>query len=163
MLGGDVGWAYRGVMFIVTFAGIFIFSALIGVLSAGIEGKLSELRKGRSRVIEADHSIIFNWSPSIFDILGELAVANESVRRARVVIMADKDKVEMEDEIAAKAPPLGRMKVICRSGDPTDLQDLQITNPQTCRSAIILCATRPEPMRILQTVDSLTSGSLSQR
>jgi len=30
------------------------------------------------------------------------------------------------------------MKVICNFGDPTDLQDLKITNPQTCRSAIIL-------------------------
>lgn len=144
-VGGDIGWSFRGVMLVVTVAGIFIFSTLIGVLSAGIEDKLSELRKGRSRVIETDHTIILNWSPSIFDILAELAIANDSVRKPRIVIMADKDKVEMEDEIAAKAPALGRTKIICRSGDPTDLQDLQITNPQTCRSAIILSPDSDNP------------------
>lgn len=144
-IGGDIGWSFRLVMLVVTVAGIFVFSTLIGVLSSGIESKLDELRKGRSRVIEQDHTIILNWSPSVFDILGELAIANESVKRPRVVIMADKDKVEMEDEIAAKAPPMGRTKVICRSGDPNDLQDLQIVTPQTCRSVIILSPDSDNP------------------
>lgn len=157
-VGGDIGWSFRGVMLVVTVAGIFIFSTLIGVLSAGIEDKLSELRKGRSRVIETDHTIILNWSPSIFDILGELAIANDSVRKPRIVIMADKDKVEMEDEIAAKAPALGRTKIICRSGDPTDLQDLQITNPQTCRSAIILSPDSENPdAAVIKTIVALVN------
>lgn len=157
-VGGDIGWSFRGVMLVVTVAGIFIFSTLIGVLSAGIEDKLSELRKGRSRVIESDHTIILNWSPSIFDILGELAIANDSVRKPRIVIMADKDKVEMEDEIAAKAPALGRTKIICRSGDPTDLQDLQITNPQTCRSAIILSPDNENPdAAVIKTIVALVN------
>jgi len=137
-IGGDQGWGFRFVMLVVTFAGIFLFSALIGVLSSGIEAKLDELRKGRSRVIEQDHAIILNWSPAIFDVLRALAIANESVARPRLVILADKDKVEMEDEIAEKLPDLGRTKVICRTGDPSDLTDLQIVNPHTCRSIIIL-------------------------
>jgi voltage-gated potassium channel Kch len=74
----------------------------------------------------------------VFDILKELSVANESRRRPRVVIMADKDKVEMEDEIAAKAGKLGKTRVICRSGDPTDLYDLAIVNPHSSRSIIVL-------------------------
>ena len=40
------------VMLLVTLAGIFVVSALIGVLSSGMESKLDELRKGRSRVLE---------------------------------------------------------------------------------------------------------------
>jgi ion channel POLLUX/CASTOR len=50
-MGGDVGWAFRVVMLAVTLGGIFIVSALIGVLSAGVDSKLDELRKGRSRVL----------------------------------------------------------------------------------------------------------------
>ena len=61
-MGGDVGWGFRAVMLLVTLGGIFIVSALIGVLSSGIEGKLDELRKGRSEVIEKDHTIILNLS-----------------------------------------------------------------------------------------------------
>ena len=128
-MGGDTGWGFRVVMLVVTLGGIFVVSALIGVLSAGIDSKLDELRKGRSRVLESDHTIILNWSPSIFDIISELVVANASRKRPRIVIMANKDKVEMEDEIAAKVPTLRNTRVICRSGDPTDLYDLAHRQP----------------------------------
>ena len=137
-MGGDTGWVFRIVMLAVTIGGIFIVSTLIGVLSSGIEGKLDQLRKGRSQVLEEDHTIILNWSPSIFDIVSELVVANKSRRKPRIVIMAERDKVEMEDEIAAKVPDLGNTRVICRSGAPTDLYDLGLVSPQQARSIIVL-------------------------
>ena len=137
-MGGDTGWGFRIVMLFVTLTGIFVVSTLIGVISSGVDSKLDELRKGRSRVLESDHSIILNWSPSIFDIISELVVANLSRKHARIVIMANMDKVEMEDAIADKVPDLKNTKVICRRGDPTDLYDLAITSPQTSRSVIVL-------------------------
>lgn len=137
-MGGDAGWSFRGVSLIVTVAGIFVFSALIGVLSSGLDEKLDELRKGRSHVLEKDHTIIFNWSPSIFDVISELVIANESRRNPRIVIMANKDKVEMEDEIADKIADLRNTRIICRSGDPTDLYDVNIVNPQASRSIVVL-------------------------
>ena len=137
-MGGDAGWGFRIVMLLVTLAGIFVVSALIGVLSTGLEGRLEQLRKGRSIVLEKDNTIILNWSASIFDVVSELAVANESRHRPRIVIMSDRDKVEMEDEIATKVADLKNSKAICRSGDPTDLSDLAIVNPQTARSIIVL-------------------------
>ena len=115
---GDQGWSYRFVMLGVTLLGILAFSALVGVLSAGVDSQLERLRKGRSKVLESDHTIILNWSSSIFDIISELVVANESQARSHIVIMAEKDKVEMEDEIAAMVPRLGKTKIICRNGAP---------------------------------------------
>ncbi|QPC92672.1 hypothetical protein [Mesorhizobium sp. INR15] len=144
-MGGDTGWAFRLVMLVVTIAGIFVLSTLIGILSAGVDGKLNELRKGRSRVLETDHTIILNWSPSIFDVISELVIANASRRRPRIVVMANMDKVEMEDEIAAKVGKLGNTRIICRSGDPTDLYDLAIVNPQTSRSIIVLSPDGDDP------------------
>jgi len=144
-MGGDNGWGFRIVMLLVTLAGIFVVSALIGVLSTGLEGKLDELRKGRSRVLEKDHTIIFNWSPSIFDVISELVIANESRKRPRIVVMSDKDKIEMEDEIADKVPNTKNTRIICRSGDPTDLFDINIVNPQDARSIIILSPEGDDP------------------
>jgi ion channel POLLUX/CASTOR len=144
-MGADTGWGFRVVMLGVTIGGIFVVSTLIGILSSGIEGKLDQLRKGRSKVLERGHTIILNWSPSVFDILSELSVANQSRRRPRVVIMAEKDKVEMEDEIAQKAGRLGKTRVICRHGDPTDLYDLSIVNPQSSRSIIVLSPEKSDP------------------
>lgn len=137
-MGGDTGWVFRIIMLLVTLAGIFVVSTLIGVLSSGIEAKLDELRKGRSQVLERDHTIIFNWSPSIFDVISELVIANESRRRPRIVVMASKDKVEMEEDIAAKVGDLKNTRVICRSGDPTDLYDISIVNPNASRSIVVL-------------------------
>ncbi len=158
-VGGDQGWSFRFLMLVVTFAGIFIFSALVGVLSAGLEGKLEELRKGRSQVLETDHTIILNWSPSIFDVISELVIANESRKRPRIVVMANRDKVEMEDEIADKIPDLRNTRVICRSGDPTDLYDLAIVNPHTSRAIVVLSPEGDQPdAQVVKTVLALTNA-----
>ena len=158
-MGGDTGWVFRLVMLLVTLAGIFVVSTLIGVLSSGIESKLDQLRKGRSQVLESDHTIIFNWSPSIFDVISELTIANESRKRPRIVIMADRDKVEMEEEIAAKVPDLRNTKVICRSGDPTDLHDLSIVSPNASRSIVILSPEAADPdSSVIKTILALTQS-----
>lgn len=157
-LGGDNGWSFRLVMLVVTFAGIFIFSALIGVLNTGLENKLDRLRKGRSKVLESDHTIIFNWSASIFDVIKELVIANESRHKPRIVVMSDRDKVEMEDEIAGKVGDLKNTRVICRSGEPTDLFDIGIVNAEAARSIIVLSPEGDDPdSQVIKTVLALVN------
>ena len=78
---GDTGWSFRLVAFTITLGGIFIVSALIGVLASGLEGRLGDLRRGRSQVVETGHTVILGWSPQVFSIVSELAFANR--HRAR--------------------------------------------------------------------------------
>ena len=61
---------------------------------------------GRSRVIESQHTLILGWSGKVYSIIGELLIANENQKQPRIVILADRDKVEMEDEIATKVEDL---------------------------------------------------------
>lgn len=137
-MGGDMGWSFRILMLLVTIGGIFIVSTLIGVLSSGIESKLEEMRKGRSFVIEKDHTLILGWSEKVLTIISELVIANENQKKPRIVILANKDKVEMEDEINEKITNLRNTKVICRNGNPNDIGDLDIVNPHESKSIIIL-------------------------
>ncbi|MDF2435921.1 MAG: potassium transporter TrkA [Bacteroidota bacterium] len=137
-LGGDSGWSFRIVMLFVTIGGIFILSSLIGTLTAGLESTLDEMRKGRSKVLESDHTLILGWSSKISSIISELMIANANQKKPRIVIMADKDKVEMEDEIRSKFPDTGHMKIICRTGSPLDLTDLEVVSPHDAKSIIIL-------------------------
>ena len=88
-------------MLVVTLGGIFIVSALIGVLTTGLDARIAQLRKGRSRIIERNHTVILGWSDQVFIVLAELVEANESARRPCVAILADRDKVEMEEQIRA--------------------------------------------------------------
>jgi len=156
---GDVGWTFRIPMLGVTLGGIFIVSALIGVINNGIEGKLDELRKGRSFVVERDHTLILNWSPKIFTILSELVLANENRSKPRIVILAEKDKVEMEDEIRDQVGDTKNTKIICRTGSPLDLQDLEIVNPRQSRSIIVLApeSANPDP-EVIKTILALTNN-----
>ena len=138
-VGGDKGsWPFLLSMLAITVGGILIFSTLIGVIFTGIEDKLSELRKGRSFVVERGHTIIFGWSPEIFSVIAELVAANESRKSACIAILAQKDKVEMEDEIRERVGGTKNTRVVCRTGDPIDIDDVEIVNPHDARSIIIL-------------------------
>ena len=55
---GDNGWVYRGIMGVVTLGGIFIVSSFIGALTSGLQNSIEELRKGRSKVLESNHTFI---------------------------------------------------------------------------------------------------------
>ena len=92
-MGGDVGWGFRIVMFGVTLGGVFIISTLIGVLTTGIETKVEELRKGRSKVIESGHTVILGWSEQVLSIISELVLANANQVRPCIVVLSEQDKV----------------------------------------------------------------------
>ena len=131
-------WQYQTFMIMVTLVGVVVLSTLIGLISNGILTKLEELRKGRSFVIEKDHVLILGWSSKIFTIISELVIANENQKTGTVVILADRDKVDMEDEIRDKVGHTKNTKVICRTGNPIDVHDLYIANPFDTKSIIIL-------------------------
>lgn len=158
-MGGDSGSVpFALSMLIVTLGGIFIISTLIGVISSGIEGKLDELRKGRSRVLESNHTVILGWSSQIFEIIGEIVLANENRRRQCIVVLADRDKVEMEDEIRARVPNTRTTRIVCRSGSPIDLGDLAIASLQTSRSIVVLAPESDDPdTDVIKTLLAITN------
>lgn len=137
-MGGDTGWGFRVFMLIITIGGLIIVASLIGIISGAFDDKVAELRKGRSRVLESDHTLILGWSSKVHSIISELAVANESRGKSAVVIVATKDKIEMDEEIKAECPKLGRTSVICRNGDPKNITELGLGSPFAARSIILL-------------------------
>ena len=153
-------WQFLIIMLVVTLGSLFMVSILIGTLTNSIESKVDDLRKGHSRVIESGHTLILGWSPQVFTILLELMVANQNQKNARIVILADKDKVEMEDEIRQRIEKKGSTKIICRSGNPIDLTDLEIGSPHTAKSIIILPPEGNDPdTAVIKAILALTNNS----
>ncbi len=159
-MGGDSGsFFFMLMMLAVTFGGIFVVSALIGIINNGLEDKLDELRKGRSAVLENDHTLILGWNPQVFTIVSELILANESRKSgAVIVVMADQDKVEMEDAIAERISDTKNTRIICRSGSPIDLTDLEIASPHTARSIIILAEGDDPDTHIIKSTLAITNN-----
>ncbi|TYB44805.1 CASTOR/POLLUX-related putative ion channel [Actinomadura chibensis] len=138
-MGGDSGTGpFLALMLVSTIGGIFIVSSLIGVLTTGLEAKITELRKGRSRIVEHGHTVLLGWSEQVFTVVAELVEANQSKRRSCVAILADRDKVEMEDAIRARVGDLGRTRIVCRTGDPLKVADVELVSPGTARSIMIV-------------------------
>jgi ion channel POLLUX/CASTOR len=137
-IASDYGWQTRIVALVITLAGILIASSLIGLVATGIDRKINDLRKGRSRVIEEQHTLILGWSPRLFGVIRQLVVAGQGGGRGCVVVLADRDKVEMEDEIRARAGATGKTRVRCRTGDPASPADLELVNAFAAKSIVVL-------------------------
>ena len=141
--------------FLIALASIFITSLLIGLLTAGIQQKIWSLRQGRSKVIEFDHTIILGWSEIIFTIIRALKEAASNQKSCKIVIMAQKDKTEMEETIKEKIKPSKNLKIICRKGNPIDLNDLKIVNLSTSKSIIII---EDSDSKVIKTVIAINSS-----
>ncbi|MBX0327667.1 hypothetical protein K2Z83_08250 [Oscillochloris sp. ZM17-4] len=160
-MGGDQGSPlFLGVMLAVTSGGIFLVSTLIGVINTGLDRRLDELRKGRSFVVEKGHIVILGWSSQIFTVISELAMANDHDKNTCVVILADVDKVEMEDQIRAQVGRLARTRIVCRTGSPISMQDLEIVNLHAARVIIILAPEDGDAdSQVIKTILAITNNS----
>lgn len=163
-MGGDVNSDEVSIVFVlsmlaVTLGGVFTVSMLIGVLSNGLQDKLADLRKGRSRVIEANHTVILGWSPQIFPIISELVLANANQKKPRIVVMGEHDKVGMEEEIKERVSDTKNTKIVCRSGSPIDLNDLTMVSIHDSKSIVILSPESADPdSHVIKTLLAITNN-----
>ena len=157
-------WSFRLAGLVITFTGVFVTSILVGLLATGIGSKIEELRKGRSKVIESNHTVILGWSPMVFPIISELFVANANQPHSCVVILGDEDKVEMEDQVRVKVGETGRTRVVCRRGQPMEMADLEIVSLHTAKSIIILAPETDDPdSSVIKTMLAITNNPNRRR
>ena len=95
----------------------------------------------------------------MYSIIGELLIANENQKDPCIVILSERDKVEMEDDIRAKFPSTRNTRVICRSGNPLDLDDLAVVDPHSARSIIVLAPETENPdIHVIKSVLAITNN-----
>lgn len=148
---GDAGTGYRAMALLITLSGIFIFSTLVGLIASVIDRTIENLRKGRGLVVEEGHTLVLGWSDKLHTILDELRIASANHPSSCVVVMAPRDRVEMEDELASRHPGCGGwglrrrsgLRIVCRTGDPADPADLALVAPTRARSIVVLAEHRP--------------------
>ncbi|XP_028757197.1 ion channel CASTOR isoform X2 [Neltuma alba] len=143
----------------ISFGGMLIFAMMLGLVSDTISEKFDSLRKGKSEVVERNHTLILGWSDKLGSLLNQLSMANESLGGGTVVVMAEQDKEEMELDIAKMEFDFKGTSVICRSGSPLILADLKKVSVSKARAIIVLAEdgnADQSDARALRTVLSLT-------
>ncbi|KAG2704458.1 hypothetical protein I3760_05G005100 [Carya illinoinensis] len=154
-----VGTGPRIVSVSISSGGMLIFAMMLGLVSDAISEKVDSLRKGKSEVIERNHILILGWSDKLGSLLKQLAIANKSVGGGVVVVLAERDKEEMEMDIAKLEFSLMGTSVICRSGSPLILADLKKVSVSKARAIIVLASDEnadQSDARALRVVLSLT-------
>lgn len=116
-------------------------STLVGVITNSLAERMAELSRGRSTVLEQGHVVVLGWSDQVTTVVGELMAAgsDRSTRGARaVVLLADRDKTEMERTLTAHVGPVARTRLICRSGPASDPAVLALVSPRTASTVLVL-------------------------
>jgi voltage-gated potassium channel Kch len=155
--GAGLTWADRILEILFWMVTITVTASVTGYVVGVIGRTFEKLRKGKSPVIDSGHTLILGWSNRIFPILNELAVANANVRKAKVVIFSNHTRDFMEDEIEARAEGVAGLKIITRTGDPTNPIDLKRTNLSAAKSVIILDEDEAGDATVVSTVLAVKS------
>lgn len=76
-------------------------------------------------MIEVGHTLILGWSDKTLPILKELSLANQSLGGGTIVVLAEREKGDMEEEIKESEIDFLSTEVICRSGCPMLIPELR--------------------------------------
>ncbi len=136
----EQGLLRRVIALLTSIGGMLLFALLLSIISDSTSDMLDDLKKGRSRVIESNHTLILGWSDKVVPAIRELALANKSCGGGVVVVLAERDKEAMEADLRSELAPdaLLGTEVVCRSGSPLLLQDLLKVSAQTARAVVVL-------------------------
>ena len=121
---------------------LVLFSSMVAFITQQFEMRLSILRKGKSKVLEKNHTIILGFDIRCMEIIKELIEANASEKDAVVVVMADREKEEMDDYFHEHLPDTQSTRIICRTGLASSPQALRKIGVDKGRSVIL---TNPSP------------------
>lgn len=137
--GGDITNGFQILAnFIVVLTSLFVSSIFIGFITNYISERLREIRRGSSKILELNHQIILGWSPSISLVIRELLLANENNKGAKIVILDERDSVEMTNELKTLFPDKkDNKRLILRSGSSHDRIALNNLNINSARSILI--------------------------
>ncbi|MFI7285580.1 NAD-binding lipoprotein [Streptomyces anulatus] len=128
-------------------------STLVGVVTTGLAERMAELSRGRSTVLEQGHVLVLGWSDQVTTVVGELVAARAPRRPRAIVLLADRDKAEMEEALTARAASPARARIICRSGPASDPDVLALVSPRSASTVVVLPSAEPtadaEVLRIL--------------
>jgi Trk K+ transport system NAD-binding subunit len=136
-MAADVGWGRRGLALIVTIFGLLVAGTLIGIIASGVEQRVEGMRRGRSTVVESGHIVILGGTPHLPVIVEQLALARRRGANT-IVVLANREPAELNQDVRAAVPDLHRTKLVFRSGDPTHTSDLDMVRVRDARAVIVL-------------------------
>ncbi|OQR88605.1 ion channel [Thraustotheca clavata] len=135
-------WDKRVIAMIVSIIGILFFAVILGFVVDSVREKMDSLKKGKSQVVEENHTVLLGWTDKSIYLIRELCRANESEKGGVIVVLAEAEKEELEAELHSQMheEDLLGTKVVFRSGNPLLIMDLRKVSAHTARSIVIMAS-----------------------
>ncbi|MDN0111413.1 CASTOR/POLLUX-related putative ion channel [Yersinia mollaretii] len=161
--GGTIYSVIGGV--IIGVGGLLMAAMLGSVLNYTLFQKIHDLRRGRSMIYAKNHVVILGWSMQVHYIIGELIIANQHNGGVKIVIMGEEDKLLMEETIREKLKLLFGFKnyfgtkIVCRSGNTSTREDIDILSLDTARAIIVLGSDNNQhDINVIKTLLAITNA-----
>jgi hypothetical protein len=115
--------------------GLVVFSVLISLINNTMRSRIEALRKGDTQVLERDHVLVLGWNNKVFSILQQLARLQPGVK---AVILAPREIDMMQEQLRVAGIQREHLKVILRSGTPSNHGELDRVAVDRAASVIVL-------------------------
>lgn len=133
--------------------GLVVFSVLISLINNTMRTRIEALRKGDTQVLERNHVLLLGWNNKVFSILQQLARLQPGVK---VVILAPREIDMMQEQLRVAGIQREQVKVILRSGIPSNHGELDRVAVDRATSVIVL-ATDTDDSEAIKTIVLLTA------
>jgi hypothetical protein len=117
--------------------GIVIFSLLVAIITSTVEQILHRFSQGTTVVHEKNHFLIIGTNSRLIDILKEFVIASET-EKLTVVILSEKTKEEVDNEIELGIEDTKNLRIVTRTGRTTSPAMLERISVDTARGVIVL-------------------------
>ena len=149
--------------------GLLVFAILVGLVTDAIDSKVEEMKAGKGRVLESQHTVVLGWNskgPALVRQLSE-AVGRDAKARRCVAILCEEEKEDVEEQVREEMDGLDHrgLSVITRKGDPSSLMLQDMMSVGSAASVVVLASDSDEQELVdstaLRTV--LATRSLEKR
>ena len=132
----DGSTGYKLHVGIVVMYGFFFGSMTFGIIATALQEKMESLKKGNIPVMEEDHVIVLGFQPGEYTLVQELVYGADQRKRC-IVVAGESERDEMEDAIRANVKCPKNVRILCRSVNIFDPNDLEICSIDTCSTVLI--------------------------
>ncbi|MGW0119895.1 CASTOR/POLLUX-related putative ion channel [Streptomyces sp. NPDC003327] len=159
-LGGEVGPPLRVALTVfLALVSLLYVSFLVGIVTTALTDRLAELERGQTTVVERGHTLVLGWSEQTPTVVAELLAAHAQRGRGAVVVLADRDKAEMERETRDVLPSRARARPLFRRGRPADPAALARVSPAAARAVVVVPPDAPDAdARVVRTLLALRAA-----
>ena len=139
----------------ISLLGILIFSLLIGILSSKLTEKLELMKRGKSPVVEHNHTVIVGSGDKLFEVVREIVEANSNHRGRAIAVFSPVPKQDMEEAMNERIGDFMTTRMAYRTGRTSDMDALRMLNLPAARSLVVLGGTDPDNVKVLLAARSL--------